>query len=93
MSEATKQAIVVAQKLLKSYESIDFFNYPLLSYSRWAADEIIHELEMNKDIPPLIILEEFRNKMDDYACENLRNSFIFSEAYDVVTIIIDELLE
>ena len=48
------------------------------SYMRWAAKELLIELRIHEDMPPLIVLENFRDKMDEYAKLNVETAFIFS---------------
>ena len=62
------------------------------TYSIWAAKELLVELSENKSLPPLFVLEKFRDKMDDYACLNKKNSFIFSVAKDTTEYLIDQLV-
>ena len=62
------------------------------SYSIWAAKELLTRLKNNRDIPPLITLENFEELMDEYACKNINNSFLFSCAKDMTRWIIDLLI-
>ena len=62
------------------------------SYSIWAAKELLTRLNNNRDIPPLITLENFEELMDEYACKNINNSFLFSCAKDMTRWIIDLLI-
>lgn len=62
------------------------------SYSIWAAKELLIRLNSNRDIPPLITLENFEELMDEYACKNINNSFLFSCAKDMTRWIIDLLI-
>ena len=62
------------------------------SYSLTTLIEILEYLRRSPDISPIIILEEYRDQMDDYACRNIIGSYMFSVAYDTVTNIIDELI-
>lgn len=68
------------------------YDFAQESYSRWAAKELIACLEKNPTTPPLLVIEEFRDKMDRYACQNKDSSYIFSVAYDMAEYIIDLLL-
>lgn len=58
------------------------------SYSRWAARELLVRLETNRTVPPLVIIEEFRDQMDDYSY----NSCVFLCAKDLADCIIDLLI-
>ena len=62
------------------------------SYSIWVAKELLTRLNNNRDIPPLITLENFEELMDEYACKNINNSFLFSCAKDMTRWIIDLLI-
>lgn len=63
------------------------------SYSIWAANELLNELRKNKTDPPLVVMEEFRDRMDAYSCKNKETSFIFSVAKDTTEVLIDILLK
>lgn len=67
-------------------------NFTSNSYSIWAAKELLKQLNNNRDIPPLITLENFEELMDEYACKNINNSFLFSCAKDITRWIIDLLI-
>lgn len=54
--------------------------------------ELLIRLNNNRDIPPLITLENFEELMDEYACKNISNSFLFSCAKDMTRWIIDLLI-
>jgi glyoxylate utilization-related uncharacterized protein len=62
------------------------------SYSRWAAKEIMTLLLQNRDTPPLLVIEQFRDKMDRYSCINIETSYQFSVAKDMADWIIDLLI-
>lgn len=62
-------------------------------YSLWAARELLNELRKNRSNPPLIVMENFRDKMDRYSCINPSTSFIFSVAKDTTEIFIDMIIK
>lgn len=64
------------------------------SYSRWAIKELIDYILSNSDRYVLDVVEEFRNKMDDYAsyAKSGDANFMFSVAYDVATVVLDTLI-
>ena len=68
------------------------YSFKQESYSRWAAEELMERLKKETTTPPLILIEEFRDKMDKYSCLNPSTSFIFSVAKDTAECIIDLLL-
>jgi hypothetical protein len=65
-------------------------NFEEISFSKWAAMEIINRLK-NRDTPPLMIVESFKEEMYMYACSNKKTEEIFSIAVDVADAI-DALL-
>lgn len=63
------------------------------TFGVWAATELLIELSKNPNIPPLTVMEKFRDKMDNYSCLNRHNSFIFSVAKDTTEYLIDQLIK
>lgn len=59
------------------------------SLERWAAKEILRQLNTHPDIPPAYVIEEFTNKMEQYSVQNPHTSYVFSVAYDVGVDILD----
>ena len=59
------------------------------AYSLWAAKEIYFRLAKNETYSPAYLVEDFANKMDDYACKRKETSFMFSIAHDVAIDILD----
>lgn len=51
-----------------------------------------NSLNKRKNTPPLIIIERFRDQMDDYSCRNIHTSYMFSVAKDMAEWIIDLLI-
>lgn len=68
------------------------FNYE--SYRHSAIIEIIDILINYKHINPITLVEEFRDMMDDFACnaKTVSANFMFSVYYDVATDILDVLI-
>lgn len=62
-------------------------------YSLWAARELLNELRKNKSKPSLIVMENFRDKMDRYSCMNPATSFMFSVAKDTTEMFIDMIIK
>lgn len=89
----------IAIKIIQDYLTIYLgtvskwhgYSFKQESYSRWAAEELMASLK-KETTPPLILIEEFRDKMDKYSCLNPSTSFIFSVAKDTAECIIDLLL-
>lgn len=67
--------------------------YKQETYSLWASRELLNELRKNKGKPPLIVMEDFRDKMDRYSCMNPATSFMFSVAKDTVEMFIDMIIK
>lgn len=89
-------AIEITEYCLKQSRKkrVDWYGDSFISnsYSIWAAKELLIRLNNNRDIPPLITLENFEELMDEYACKNINNSFLFSCAKDMTRWIIDLLI-
>ncbi len=62
------------------------------SYSNWAAKELLRYIESRKSYPPLLALEDFKDRMDKYSCLNPNTSYIFSVAYDMAEYVINSIL-
>lgn len=62
------------------------------SYYKWALNELIYILRNNEETPPLILIEEFLRKMDDYSVINSKTSYVFSCAKDATEWVIDTLI-
>jgi hypothetical protein len=98
MSEANKIAMRVVLDYINELESTPCFwdywtsaYFAQRSYAKTAARDILELLE-NSSEPPLVVIETYRDKMDEYACLNEVNSFIFSVAYDTAENIIDAII-
>lgn len=63
-----------------------------LVYSQMAAKDILDILTNNISEPPLPLIEEYRDKMNEYSCLNPKHSIMYSIAYDTAESIIDELI-
>lgn len=66
--------------------------FELASYNRWAADEILRSIEESGSVPPVMVVEDFIRRMDDFSCRNGKGSTIFSVAHDMAENILDILL-
>lgn len=62
------------------------------SYYKWALNELICILRINDETPPLILIEEFLHKMDNYSVINSKTSYVFSCAKDATEWVIDTLI-
>lgn len=64
------------------------------SYMRWAIREVLNYVVQHPELPVTEAVEEFRFKMDHFACSAKKSlqSFVFSVAYDVSTDVLDNLL-
>lgn len=63
-----------------------------LTYSIWAANELISRLRDDCGMPPLTVIEDFTYEMDSYSMINIDTSFIFSVGFDTAMDIYDHLL-
>lgn len=66
-------------------------SFSLQCYNSWSFNEIKEHLH-NTDKPLIDALEEFRSKMDDFACAAKTDDarLVFAAAYDVATDILDD---
>lgn len=62
------------------------------TYSRWAAEEILRCILKSESLPPVTVVEEFKNRMNHYSLMNPNSSYIFSVAYDIAMDILDIFL-
>jgi len=82
--------MLVTNQNKQPYLDNDVFNQ--YSYSKWAISELIKYIDCNKTTPPIILVEEFAKKLDDYSCANQETSLIFSIGRDAVLNVLDALL-
>ncbi len=96
MKTANDNAVSVIRHCINSLlnEAANKRGYSLAqeSYTKWAARELLIRLEKNRGLPPLVIIEEFRDQMDRYSTMNVRTSYPFSCAKDLAEWIIDLLI-
>lgn len=96
MNGPTKRVIEMVKEYLQYYlGDIRRFKrkeFKQACYSKWAAQEILRRLIVDDETPPLIVLEEFRDKMDQYSLINQQSSEIFSVAKDTAEYFIDLVL-
>lgn len=62
-----------------------------LNYSEMAASDILELLKKNTTVPPIWIIEEYKNHMDKYMYMNSAGSYMFSVFHDAAEYIIDSL--
>nr|DAJ79347.1 MAG TPA: hypothetical protein [Caudoviricetes sp.] len=91
MNSANFEAIKTVRYCLRVIDNKLGYGFRQKSYSRWAGRELLLLLEKNTDKPPLILIEEFRDKMDDLSCIS-KNGYIFSCAKDMAEFVIDLLI-
>lgn len=60
-----------------------------MSYSRWTVNELLYQLNQYSSIPPLLVMENLRDKLYKFSCINKRTSSIFTIAYRTVDDAID----
>ena len=61
-------------------------------YSKIAAIKLLSYVKTDKLLSPMTIVENFRDKMNEYACMNDFNSRMFSIQVDVAEYILDEIV-
>lgn len=76
-------------KTPKNYWKKDLFAQQ--SYSIWAVKEIYREVSGKTNIPPIVVIEDFAERMDEYSMMCKETSFMFSVAYDVACDILAQL--
>ena len=88
--------IALIKKYVKSLtrpnKSIRKKNFQQLSYSKWAANEVLSYVLKRPDVRPVKTVEYFAKKMDAYACKNGKAGYAFSVAYDISMDILDMLI-
>lgn len=62
------------------------------SYIKWTIDSIIDILRKNPNIAPLILMEEYRDKLLKFSTLNQNTKYIFDEAVDIMNEIIRYIL-
>ena len=72
-------------------DNLDSGYYTQLSYSEMAASDILELLKKNDKVPPIWIIEEYKNHMDKYMYMNSAGSYIFSIFHDAAEYIVDSL--
>jgi hypothetical protein len=96
MESPTDRAIYIIQycldKLLKEVTYQYGYSLEQESYSRWAAKELLNRLRENPTIPPLLIIEEFRDQMDEYSNINPDTNLVFNSGRDLAEWIINLLI-
>lgn len=96
MNKPYDSAVLVIQEYLQnSLEHISLmrgYSFAQISYSRWAAMELLKYLKEREALPPLVVIEEFQDKMDKWSCMSRKSGYVFSVACDMAQNIIDQLL-
>lgn len=97
MSPAHESAIDTVKDYGEYLEDL-FTSLPLeytleqISYSRWTITELLYRLNRYASIPPLLTMENLRNKLYEFSRINQRTSSIFTIAYRTVDDAIDLLI-
>jgi hypothetical protein len=69
------------------------YDFEKMSRAKWAVAEILTTLAAHPDCAPLIVIEDFRDRMQKYTHLNNKAKRIFSVATLAINDIIDLLLE
>lgn len=100
MHIANKTAILVVRDYIKRLEEhpVEWTYWRSSEFARWSytkttAHEVLELLKKNPETPPLMTIEEYRDKLDDCACLNVARSSMYSASYDAADDIIDELIK
>jgi hypothetical protein len=91
---ANEYAVRVVQSYILKLDTFAIwqgYTFKELSYSKWAANELLKCLK-EQGAPPLLVMESFMDKMDEYSRVNQKFGFIFSDAREVTEHIIEFLL-
>lgn len=78
-----------------SYYRVKRSHFKAMTYDCWAAEEIIKELQKNEEIyDPIIVLENFRDRVDNYCCsaKTTDANEIFIALYELINSVIDFLI-
>ena len=62
------------------------------SYSIWITNEVINRIKRNSEIPPLQIIERFRDKIECFSHQNRNTENIFTVALENIDNILDHLM-
>ncbi len=65
------------------------YDFKEFSCEIWTASEMLKHLKENSHVPPLIIMENFQEKMKEFSKMNSHTGDMFSTAYNTATDIID----
>lgn len=91
---ATRVVLEHIRELERPSMAINYWHSSYLaqrSYAKTAAYEIL-ELLRNSSEPPLVIIEEYRDKMNELACLKPFTSFMFAVMADTAEHIIDAIM-
>lgn len=91
---ATRVVMKYISELEREPRIVDYWNseyFAQRSYARTAAYEIL-DLLRNSSEPPLVVIEDYKDKMNEYACTSTFASVMFSVAHDTAEGIIDALI-
>ena len=87
-SEILRSKIVRKRGCIKEKRSY----FDQRSNAVWAAYETLNYVKNHPKKPPMIAVEDFMKKMDQYACFNSKTSMIFSVGYDIAVDILNALM-
>lgn len=80
------------EKSIEQERKVGKSNFKEDSYSGWAIKELLLYLEERKSKPILIVLDEFKEKMEMFSEINKRNRFIFFTARRITELATDWLI-
>ena len=59
------------------------------SYRRWAVQEIANELRKSPLVPPIMVVEDFIERVESYSADNPKKKMIFRLARDIGKSVLD----
>ena len=69
MESPTERAIYTVRYAIATMPVVQRgYNFEQASYMRWAGREVLIRLCKHPEIPPLIVIESFRDECDSYSC-------------------------
>lgn len=97
-NSANEIAISIVKDCIKDLEyglsqcdCLDDASNTQIIYSDIGARQILELLEKNTKTPPLWVIEEYRDQMDEYMYMNSAGSYMFSVFHDIAEHIIDRM--
>lgn len=96
MNKANEKAIEVVKMYIERLENPSEYywrssDFAQQSYAKTAANDILLALMNDREAPPLMVIEEYRDMVSKLSCLNAMGSFGFSVAQDIADDISNDL--